>query len=397
MTITDIINQIDTERMYQTVTRLEGPRYPLDNMDALNAAGDYIAEQLRSYGLTVEMQKFKVDGVDETFKNVIGCMGDQSRPSILLGSHYDTVPNCPGANDNLSAVAISLEVARILARMEQPPSVIIAAFTLEEGHPGIAKIIREKFLECGIIDSQFRFASASMLKFSQLLNKKLMGYFRQAKMPVEALKATREELKGELSEDELRYIDIRIEANQSVSNRLPYGIPGLTALVGSSQYVSKIMQDGTKIKEVIIYDTVGWIKNEPHTQKPLPVPPEMKEIVKLHKVDLENLVGNFVMILGEKSSTELLNKFLKHCENEEIDIPYFGVDIPLDCTQISQLIPDVLRSDHAPFWQAGIPGIFLADTSDFRSEYYHTPADISGLMDFEILKKLAQATVKTIL
>jgi len=382
-------------RIYRIITHLEGPRYPLDNLEALNAAADYIADELTSYGLKVETQEFKVEGVDDTFKNVIGYLGDQSRPSILLGSHYDTVPDCPGANDNLSAVAVSLEVARVLALMENPPSVIIAAFTLEEGHPCIAKQIRDNCLKHGIFDSKFRFTSVKMQEFRQSINIKLEKYFQQGKKSVEGLESVKKELEGKLSKDEAQYLDILIKANRSVSNKSSFSMP--RGLIGSQYYVKKIMQDKTKIKEAIVYDTLGWIRNEHHTQKPLPVPPEMEEMVQLHKVDLENQVGNFVAIFGEKNSSSLLKSFLGSCEDKEIDIPYFGVDLPLDYSQIAQNIPDLLRSDHAPFWEANIPTIFLADTANFRSELYHTPADISGLMDFEILKKLAQASVKTIL
>ena len=34
---------------------------------------------------------------------------------VEISAHYDTVPNCPGANDNSSGVAATMEVARLLA------------------------------------------------------------------------------------------------------------------------------------------------------------------------------------------------------------------------------------------------------------------------------------------
>lgn len=391
MTIDRIMDQIDKDRIYKTITQLEGPRHPLDNMDALNAAADYILRKLTAYGLRAETQAFKVEGFDEPFKNVIGTLGDPSKPAILLGSHYDTAPGCPGANDNLSAVAISLEVARVLALMEHPPCVIIAAFTLEEGHPWIAKQIRENCFDSGLIDSESKFISVKMKEFRQSSAIKARTYFHQGKNMADAFQSVKTELKDTLSKDETQYLDILIKANQSVLN--PSSSPISHGLVGSRHYV-KNLHDKTTIKEVIVYDTVGWIRNEPHTQKPLPIP---REMTQEHKVDPDNQVGNFIAILGEKNSSALLNRFLKNCENEKIDIPYLGINLPFDYSQIAKTIPDFLRSDHAPFWEAGIPTIFLADTANFRSELYHTPGDISGLIDFEILKKLAQATVKTIL
>ncbi|MEN8125803.1 MAG: M28 family peptidase [Bacteroidota bacterium] len=383
--------KVDKEKIYQTIAKLEGPRHPLDNLEALNAAADYIAGELTAYGLEVEMQEFNIEGMKETFKNVIGYLGDRSKPALLLGSHYDTVPNSPGANDNLSGVAISMEVVRVLAHMEDPPSVIFAAFTLEEGHPFIAKQVREECLKHGLFDSKFRFTSNKMQEFRKLyliLSKK---YFLQGKKGVVGIEAVKNELEDKLSEDESLYLDILIKASKSVADKSSFSISH--AIVGSHHYVKKIKKDKTKIKEVINFDTVGWIKNEHHTQKPLPFP---KEMTHLHKVDLKNGVGNFVAIMGDKNSSKLLKNYLKHCKKETIDLPYFGVDVPFGYNEIAKNIPDLLRSDQAPFWEIGIPAIFLADTANYRSELYHTPADTSDSVDFEFLRKLAQATVDMI-
>ncbi|MEN8192176.1 MAG: M28 family peptidase [Bacteroidota bacterium] len=386
------IIKVEKERIYQTVIRLECPRFPLDNMDALNATADYIASELTSYGLKVEIQEFKIEGFDESFKNVIGYLGEQSSPALLLGSHYDTVQNCPGANDNLSGVAISMEVARVLAQMENPPSVIIVAFTLEEGHPWIAKQVRNECVKHGLFDSKFRFTSAKMQEFNKTFLRLYRKYFQQGKKGVAVIEAVKKELECKLSEDETLYLDILIKATKSVADKSSFSIPHY--VVGSNHYVKKILQDKTKIKGAIVFDTVGWIKSERHTQKTLPFPQEM---TRLFKIDLENEVGNFVGIFGDNNSTVLLNQYLKNCKDETVDMPYFGVNVPFDYPQIAEKIPDLLRSDNAPFWEAGIPALFLMDTANFRSELYHTPADTSAAMDFETLQKLAQAAVKTIL
>jgi Zn-dependent M28 family amino/carboxypeptidase len=57
---------------------------------------------------------------------------------------------------------------------------------------------------------------------------------------------------------------------------------------------------------------------------------------------------------------------------------------------------DLLRSDHAPFWRQGIPGVFLTDTAEFRYPYYHTPADLIDKVDFDFLAKMCKAIVATI-
>ncbi|MCC6425544.1 MAG: M20/M25/M40 family metallo-hydrolase [Phycisphaerales bacterium] len=44
-------------------------------------------------------------------------------------------------------------------------------------------------------------------------------------------------------------------------------------------------------------------------------------------------------------------------------------------------IPDVMRSDHAPFLAQGVPAIMLTDTSNFRNPNYHKPTDAVETLD----------------
>ena len=65
------------------------------------------------------------------------------RKAVVVGAHLDTVRHSPGADDNASGVAALLEIARLLDTLEQPPSVILAVFDLEElGLAGAASAVR---------------------------------------------------------------------------------------------------------------------------------------------------------------------------------------------------------------------------------------------------------------
>ncbi|MDE2718673.1 MAG: M28 family metallopeptidase [Chloroflexota bacterium] len=70
----------------------------------------------------------------EESRNVIadkpGTAGDGR--VVVLGGHYDTVPNVPGANDNGSGVATLLTIAREIAGREYPFTVRFIAFGAEE-------------------------------------------------------------------------------------------------------------------------------------------------------------------------------------------------------------------------------------------------------------------------
>ena len=51
---------------------------------------------------------------------------------IIVGAHYDSVPDCPAANDNGTGVAALLEIARLLAGQRYARSVRLVAFANEE-------------------------------------------------------------------------------------------------------------------------------------------------------------------------------------------------------------------------------------------------------------------------
>ncbi len=54
-------------------------------------------------------------------------------PHWILGAHYDSAPGTFGADDNISAVAILLETARLLAQSPNPPrNIRFVAYTNEE-------------------------------------------------------------------------------------------------------------------------------------------------------------------------------------------------------------------------------------------------------------------------
>ena len=68
------------------------------------------------------------------FANIIATIpgaGPEKAP-ILLGAHYDTCGDTPGADDNAAAVAILLRVAETLSRQACERSVVLAFFDAEE-------------------------------------------------------------------------------------------------------------------------------------------------------------------------------------------------------------------------------------------------------------------------
>ncbi len=71
-------------------------------------------------------------------QNLVGILPGKDRelPAILVMSHYDSVPNSPGAADDTTGVAAALEMARALKAGAQPARDVIFLFTDAE-EPGL--------------------------------------------------------------------------------------------------------------------------------------------------------------------------------------------------------------------------------------------------------------------
>ena len=97
---------------------------------AYAAAGDYIAAAFRRAGLRPYFEPFGERG---RYRNVVADIaGAGGGQIIVVGAHYDTVPETPGADDNASGVAVMLELARLLESEPLTHGLRLVAFANEE-------------------------------------------------------------------------------------------------------------------------------------------------------------------------------------------------------------------------------------------------------------------------
>lgn len=91
----------------------------------------YIREQFAHWG-TVEAHEFQVG--KRTHTNwILNLSGRKTaKPPILIGAHYDAVPNSPGADDNATGVAVLLEMAKAFSEQSARFPIRLIAFDLEE-------------------------------------------------------------------------------------------------------------------------------------------------------------------------------------------------------------------------------------------------------------------------
>ncbi len=99
---------------------------------SLTRASEYIQKKFTECGLEVKLQRYSVD--DEEYENIYAELAGETDSVFVIGAHYDTYSDLPGADDNASGVAGLIETARLVTSQKQKPffTLVFAAFTLEE-------------------------------------------------------------------------------------------------------------------------------------------------------------------------------------------------------------------------------------------------------------------------
>lgn len=282
---------VDRERIEQDVSFMADIRTP--GSVHWQAVQELCSDRLTMLGFEVELQTYA------TGTNVIGRLPGTDNPQevVLIGAHYDHIPDCLGADDNATGVAGALEAARVLA---QAPD-------------------RSRTLAIACWD-----------------------------------------------EEEL-------------------------GLVGSTAWVEAGQAPGETVVAYLNYDMIGFASDEPNTQS---IPPGFDAIFppQYMQVEANEFRGDFILTVADDLALAPTEAFEFHADRVGL-VPITAV---LDAaSKNSELFADLRRSDHAPFWLADIPAIFLTDTGEFRNDAYHCiggPDTIESL-DFDFAERVVAATV----
>ncbi len=134
------VNPTYLEQHIKTIASL--PR-PAESKE-LERARAYVSEKFEEYGWVVTPTSFvatddsgtKLNGINLVARHsLFSSDANPSQPRFVVGAHLDSKPNSPGADDNGSAIAALLEIARLLPTLfkESPPCCLeLVAFDLEE-------------------------------------------------------------------------------------------------------------------------------------------------------------------------------------------------------------------------------------------------------------------------
>ena len=132
-----MMDAISVENLKRHVRNIHFDRNPYDRNLELEQAAQYIRREFLKIGLEVKEDLFYWEG--RTYKNVLAEKRGTTSPDnvLIIGAHYDTAPGSPGADDNSSAIAVLLEVARNIQKTSFGSTLKLIAFALEEcGYAG---------------------------------------------------------------------------------------------------------------------------------------------------------------------------------------------------------------------------------------------------------------------
>src|SRR5262249_17909629 len=148
--------------------------------------------------------------------------------------------------------------------------------------------------------------------------------------------------------------------------------------LGSSQFVAHLVSSSPMwaVDEAHIFEMVGFCNRAPGSQR---MPPGLPGV-------LAPDVGDFLALLANRHSNAIAEKLVTLAATCLPGTSVLALQIYLG---IEKYIGHLLRSDHAPFWEAGIPAIMWTDTSEFRNPHYHQTSDTPDTLDYAFLSQVA--------
>jgi hypothetical protein len=145
---------------------------------------------------------------------------------------------------------------------------------------------------------------------------------------------------------------------------------------GSRALAAFVNERGWQVEGVVVLESVAFAGDSVVQSAPPGIPVEVPPI------------GNFIAVVGNESSTELVHTFTNAVDQQRLDLPYAVLTVPSN----GELFPDTRRSDHAPFWDLGYKAIMVTDTTNFRSPHYHGPSDTLATLNLDFATNVCRAT-----
>jgi hypothetical protein len=171
----------------------------------------------------------------------------------------------------------------------------------------------------------------------------------------------------------IQFIGVTLEENEREYD------PG-SGTRGSLALAAHARENGWNVEGIVVLESVAYAGDKAVQTVPPGVPIPVPE------------VGNFIAVVGNERSKELVSGFSQAIERQRIDLPHVCLAVPGN----GETVPDSRRSDHAPFWDKGYRAIMVTDTTNFRNPHYHQPTDTMGTLNLDFAAKVCSATTSLV-
>lgn len=161
-------------------------------------------------------------------------------------------------------------------------------------------------------------------------------------------------------------------------------------LLGSEKYVQNLDVVNTSVLAVLNMEMIGYFTDLPNSQR-LPFGFNQLFPSVYQAIEADSFRGNFLVNVGNTNSAVLQTTFDSLSAVYAPGLIVRSVSLPGTGT----IAPDFRRSDHAPFWDAGIPALMLTAGADFRDSAYHSSEDTLGRVSFDKAKEVITAVLAT--
>lgn len=153
-------------------------------------------------------------------------------------------------------------------------------------------------------------------------------------------------------------------------------------LKGSRDFVHNwIAKQKMRIAEAHIFEMVGFC-DQSGQKVPSGLPIRLPE------------KGDFLGVLANRRSNHLLDPLLTLAATYLSGFQVLGLKVYMGAERV---FPVLKRSDHVPFWGAGIPALMWTDTAEFRNPNYHKPSDTPDTLDYNFLRNVTRLALLRIL
>lgn len=154
-------------------------------------------------------------------------------------------------------------------------------------------------------------------------------------------------------------------------------------LLGSQQFAEMIVKDKSfDIAEVHNLEMIGFCSSVKGSQR-------LPQGLVIPGID----TGDFLALIGNDACEDAIRRILIAGRTYVPELPILALQVDKDFAQVHS---DLLRSDHASFWEQGINAVQYTDTANFRNPHYHKKSDTPETLDYGFHSRVIMTVLATI-